>query len=100
MKKLRIACLIVTIVSLAALAFAATGNPSTAPAVNGKDFIPAPELRIPINGCEAIVQCQRGTSPSSVLCIGHTPTGCIAAQSATPPWVSCDGVVHSCNGLQ
>ncbi len=97
MRKLLTACLLAASLPCAALAFAAAA-PSTAP-TQGTDSTPAPEWRIPINGCTVTVQCPRGTSPSSVTCIGHSPNGCVSGQGGNPPWVACDGVVHSCSSI-
>ncbi len=109
MKKLLAACLIAAPLTLASLAFAAdtiapASTPakvtSTAPTESGEGFAPGPtEYRIPINGCTATVTCPRTSTVSSVTCIGHTPTGCVAHQSAIPPSVTCDGVVHPCPDL-
>jgi hypothetical protein len=106
MKKLLAACLIAAPLAIASLAFAAdTAAPastpakvtSTAPTESGEGFAPGPtEYRIPINGCTATVTCPRTSAVSSVSCIGHTPTGCVARQTATPPWVACDGIAHTC----
>jgi hypothetical protein len=56
-----------------------------------------PLFRIPINGCQAMVTCPNGGG--TVRCVSWAANGCVTRQNGTPPWVACDGVVHSCPGL-
>ncbi len=119
MKNLAGALVLLTLSTLVASTAIAADNPSatpaqptvsapappeaggaTAPTESGKGFAPGPvEYRIPIGGCEATVWCPAKTGGGSVTCISRAANGCVARQSATPPWVACDGVIKNCPTL-
>jgi hypothetical protein len=53
-----------------------------------------PQDLFQVGGCDAVVSCPGG---ATLICFGKPPgNGCLARQTATPPFVACDGVVKSC----